>query len=148
MISAEFDPIQLAALLQTIDRLSDGSWIKAVLLKSIPELSDINYRQYQEITRLPYSQSYVGRFKPSKKRRAGGAGDKGYALDTERLFNDLTTEIDVDADTVTMGSDAEYAGYQEALANDKGKSFFGDDDTYLTIVELALGDSVEVIWGE
>lgn len=146
-IALQITSPNLDDILQLLDSLQDGNWIKDALKRQMPQIEDIQRRQYEEVRQLPYSDAYIGRLKPSGKVTAGGAGDKGFALDTEALYGDVTKVRSVDAEILEIYSDLVYAGYQEELIESKGSSLWADDEVYLGLMEMALSTDVDKLWG-
>ena len=154
MIAIEFNDQQFSGLVSALDRLSDDGWIADALRDSIPDLGRANKAQFDLVSRTTaYSQGYVGRLKPSGRRRAGEAGDLGYGLDTLNLYSDLQFNWDIDGTQLTNYSDLGYAEYQEELLlskQAKGEaqegSFYADDEVYYTALEASVGDAVEELW--
>jgi hypothetical protein len=154
MISIEFDDAQYSGLISALDRLSDDGWIGDALKGAIPALGQANKAQFDLVSKTTaYSQGYIGKLKPSGRRRAGEAGDLGYGLDTLNLYSDLRFNWDLDGTQLTNFSDLGYAEYQEELLlgkQAKGEaqegSFYADDETYYTVLETPLGDAAEKAW--
>jgi hypothetical protein len=143
--------IKIAGLEQAIAALEEiqgQAWVADVLQQQIPGLGRIHKRQMDLVAGLPYSESHRGQKKPSKLRVADGMGDLGYARDTLSLMSDLLFRWEVDGDALINYSDLEYAGAQFALAKGKGVEMFASDDVYAKILEAAVGDKVEAIWGQ
>lgn len=154
MISIEFDDAQYSGLISALDRLSDDGWIGDALKDAIPALGRANKAQFDLVSKTTaYSRGYIGKLKPSGRRRAGEAGDLGYGLDTLNLYSDLRFNWDLDGTQLVNFSDLGYAEYQEELLLDKQAkgeaqegSFYADDETYYTILEAPLGDAAEKTW--
>lgn len=146
-IALQITSPDLPAILQLLDTLSDGNWIKNALKRQIPRIEEVQRRQYEDVRQLPYSAAYIGRLKPSGKVAAGGAGDKGFALDTEALYGDVTKVRSIDDDMLQIYSDLIYAGYQEELIESKGSSLWADDEVYLGLMEMTLSTDIDKLWG-
>lgn len=132
---------------EVLSILASDKWIEARLGGLIPELGVIHKLKFDRISKsTPYSAAYLGRKKPSGLRIAGGRADLGYAKDTLSLYSDLLFSWEKEGSTLTNFSDLEYAAYQESLLNDRGDSFFEEDDTYLNLIEETIGLRIEEIW--
>lgn len=153
-MSINLDLSDLRKLQRLLRQLGSNAWISATLEEQIPELRRINRSQFDLVARTTrYSPGYVGRLKPSRLRRAGGEGDRGYARDTLALFDDLTSNIEASGTTLESFSDLGYAQEQADILTDKEArgeareaSFFADDDVYFDLVEVAIADRVEELW--
>lgn len=145
-LSAELQGLDDA--LSALDRLSGNDWIREILSARRREFSLVTTANYDRISKsTPYSPAYIGRLKPSRTATAGGAGDSGYAIDTRRLYGDLTGWTLEGDDTLESYSDAYYAGFQANLLEQKiGETFWGDDEIYLDILETGLADAVEEVF--
>jgi hypothetical protein len=138
---------ELDKLLTDLDKLQAGSWVADELRKAIPAIGRINKAQFDANRSLPYSASYIGRLKPSGLRVAGGSGDLGYNLDTLALYSDALFNFDVDGDSITNYSDLAYAGYQADLVEDKGSSFYADDEAYYKVLQVVTEGAIADVWG-
>jgi hypothetical protein len=136
----------LQALVQALDELLSEETIREALRAAIPTLGRINATQMGLVAKLPYSPRYIGKLKPSGKIRAGGAGDKGFGLDTEAFLSDLVNNWELDALELVNFSDRAYANRLADLAESKGTAVFAEDDAYLDVIEQKLGDRVEETW--
>lgn len=142
----EIKVIGLTETLNAIASLEQGEWIPDVLRDQIPAMGQINKAQSDRNKSLPYSPGYLSKLKPSKQRRAGGAGDLGYGLDTMSLYSDALFSWDVQGTSLTNYSDLEYAGFQAALMEEKGSSFYADDELYYGLMESAIAVGVDKAW--
>lgn len=148
MIDITPDPQQLSAILEALDELSKDDWIARALKSKIQTFGQINKKQMDLVAQLPYSPKYIGKLKPSKLRRAGGENDLGFGRDRLNLLSDVLFNWEVDGASLTNYSDLAHAIGVRQIAVDKGQDFYADDGAYLDVMESAIGDAAEEVWGE
>jgi hypothetical protein len=149
MIKLELIVKGIDETISALRRISERSFLAEQLERTIPTLKSLQKDRFERISRsTPYSPSYLGRFKPSGRYRAGASNDPGYAKDTLALYSDLTQNIQLDnGSTVSIWSDLHYAEYQETLLNQNHNlSFFYDDMIYGDVVESAIASGIDEAW--
>lgn len=129
---------------RTLAALANDRWLDSRYRKIVDRLTEEQKRHYRDVAqRTPYSPIYRGKLKPSGNVIAGGAGDLGYGIDTQSLFNDLTRPI-VQDKAIVIESNLIYADAQESLLNrNHGESFFADDQDIFELAAAVIGDAFD-----
>lgn len=134
-------------VLSEIALLASPDWVTNTLKANKQAFSDLEREHYELVGR---TTQYAN---PDSKRARENAGHWG--VDTGALYQDLTNNILIDGDSISIGSDLVYGGYLESLLAYKQSigqaqetSLLPSDDEFYALLEPFLLDGAEAIWNK